>query len=135
MLATKCLFPPLRVRPSIRKTVRCLWPKGVGKPARTGSPPAHLLFHSHHSSECRLGSALMEGQGGDAGLIAEDLLPLIFSHWLADATKHFTHDTIGPSNTHGMRVALALPQECVFFSQLHSIMFIQTNIHSKPNPF
>lgn len=75
------------------------------------STPADLLFPSHDSSECRLGFALMEGQDGDAGLNAEELPRLIFSHCLADATKPFNHATTGPSNSHGMRAALALPQE------------------------
>lgn len=53
----------------------------------------------------------MEGQDGDAGLNAEDLPRLIFSHCLADTTKPFNHATTGPSNSHGMRATLALPQE------------------------
>lgn len=131
-LATKYVFPPLTVRPSIRKTVHCLWQSGVGKAARTGSTSADLLFHSHHSSKHGLGSALMEGWDADTGLNAEDL---IFSHWLADATKPFSCDTIGPSNARGMRAALALPQERVYVNQHHSSIFVQTNTHSKPNSF
>jgi len=53
----------------------------------------------------------VEGQDGDVGLNAEDLPYSIFSHWLAEATKRFSDNTIGPSKARGMRAALALPQE------------------------
>lgn len=135
MLATKCVFPPLTVRPSIGKTVHCLWQTGVGKAARTGCAPADLLFHPHHSPECSLGSALMEEQDGDEDLNAEDLPRLIFLLWLADVTKPFSCDTVGPWNGCGTRATLTLPQERVYISQHHSSIFIQTNTHNKPNSF
>lgn len=136
VLAAKSMFPPSSVRPSIRKIVCCLWQRSTEKPARAGSTPAVLLlFHSHHSSKWSLRSPPVERQDEGTALTTEDLPPLIFSHWLADATKPFSYDTAGLSNTCRMKTALAMPQEWVFISQHHSSIFVQTNTYNKPNTF
>lgn len=126
VLTTKCTFPPLTVRPLMRKTVHCLRLMGIGKPARTGSTLADLLFHSWHPSKCRFGVCPDAGVGWRRRFDAEDLPHMIFSRCLADATKCFSHNSIDPLNTHGMKAALALSQEGVFISQHHSSIFTQT---------
>lgn len=106
---------------------------GVGKPARTGSIPAELLFHSWCPSKCRFGVCPDAGVGWRHRFNTENLPHRIFSCPLADITKYFSQEAIDPLNIHGMKGALALFQEGVFNSQHNSSIFTQTNTCKKPN--
>lgn len=131
VLPTKCTFPPLTVRPLIRRTACGWWVQGslLGQGALLLTC---CVIHVAHPN-AGLGSALRQGWDGDAGLTWRTC-PIWFSHiCLVDVTKYFSHKTIDPINTHGMKAPLALIQEGVFISQHHSSIFNQANTCNKPN--